>query len=298
MLPPLAPPRYGVPISLAAIALTSVLATGAAAQRGSALPQALHTMLQMDERFAARALEVGWKDAFLEYLAPGAIGFERGQAGPAYDQVRHAPDPPADLHLTWHPRFGDIAASGELGYVTGPLQSIQGSRDGGGRVRHSTYLSIWRRQQNGLFRVALNIGTPTPAAPAFPGEFTRAPHDNRFTGDYDERTPPLAVADGVMNSALRSSSQARAYRGRLADDARLYRPNSQPFVGEASILRWLESQPRWSATETRYAESARSGDLGYTIGTYTIGSRSGYYVRVWVRERTGQWQIAVDVLAA
>ncbi len=297
MLRPPAQPRYGAPFAFSTLLLTSVLGVGVDAQRGSAMPQALHTLLQMDERFAAQALETGWKTAFLEYLAPGAIGFERGQAGPAHEQVRKAPDPPPDLHLTWQPRLGDIAASGELGYVAGPLQAIQGSPNGG-RVRHSTYLSIWRRHQDGVFRVALNIGTSTPAAPAFPGEFTRAPHENRFTGDYDERTPPLAVADGVMNSALRSSTQARAYRGRLADGARLHRPNVQPLVGETSILRWLESQPRWSATETRYAESARSGDLGYTIGTYTIGGRSGYYVRVWVRERTGQWQIAVDVLAA
>jgi hypothetical protein len=59
---------------------------------------------------------------------------------------------------------------------------------------------------------------------------------------------------------------------------------------------------------------ARSGDLGYTWGTFTIspsrtvtgrGGRdqtqtinieAGFYVRVWVRERSGQWKVALDVL--
>jgi hypothetical protein len=47
------------------------------------------------------------------------VGFD-GQSGPAKDQIRANPDPPADLQLIWEPRFGDIAASGDLGYLTGP----------------------------------------------------------------------------------------------------------------------------------------------------------------------------------
>ena len=56
---------------------------------------------------------------------------------------------------------------------------------------------------------------------------------------------------------------------------------------------------------------ARSGDLGYTWGTFTIAPRTvtavgrgqqtlniqaGFYVRIWVRERNGQWKVALDVL--
>ena len=57
---------------------------------------------------------------------------------------------------------------------------------------------------------------------------------------------------------------------------------------------------------------ARSGDLGYTWGTFTkapartvttggrqtqtVNIEAGFYVRVWVRERSGQWKVALDVL--
>ncbi len=74
-----------------------------------------------------------------------------------------------------------------------------------------------------------------------------------------------------------------------------------PIVGEASALKWLASQPAYASADSRYAEVARSGDLGYTWGAYRIGPRQkpaqqGFYLRVWVRERDGQWNIAVDVL--
>jgi ketosteroid isomerase-like protein len=270
-----------------------------AGQAGEALPSALTQIIETERAFAARALVIGWKLAFLEYFADGAIGFDEGQADLAKEQIRTNPDPPKDLQLIWEPRYGDVAASGELGYLTGPVQSILPSRDKG-RPRHSAYTSVWKRQRNGTFKVVMDVGVPTPGPVPFPAGFTRASSANRFTGDYDDTTPPLSAADGVLNSALRSS-QATAYRGRLAVGARLHRPNLLPAVGERNINRWLASQPAFSSSDARYAEAARSGDIGYTWGSYAIGPRrkpaqQGFYVRIWVRERNGQWKIAMDIL--
>ena len=74
-----------------------------------------------------------------------------------------------------------------------------------------------------------------------------------------------------------------------------------PVTGERNVTRWLSSQPAYSSADARYSEAARSGDLGYTWGTYTMGprqkpSQQGFYVRVWERERNGQWKIALDIL--
>ena len=192
-----------------------------------------------------------------------------------------------------------MSASGELGYLTGPVRNIRASREGG-RPRHSNYASIWKRQRDGSFKVVMDVGIPTPAAVAFAPGFTRAPIANRFTGDYDDTTPPLGAADGLLNAGLRTN-QVRGYRPLLAPSARLHRPNVLPVVGERRILQWLASQPAFSTADSRHAEAARSGDLGYTWGMYAVTQRnvaaqSGYYVRVWVRERGGQWKLALDVL--
>ena len=284
-----------------AVVLLIAAASGgiAAGQARVDLPFALSAMIETERAFAARAQVVGWKDAFLEYFADDAVGFADGRAGLAKEQIRSRPDPPKGFQLLWEPRYGDVAGSGELGYLTGPARTILPSRNKG-RPAHSTYTSIWKRQRDGTFKVVLDVGTDTPRAVSFAAGFTRAASANRFTGDYDDTTPPLGAADGVLNSGLRSS-QASGYQGRLSPGARFYRPNRMPVIGERDITRWLPSQPAYAAADTRYSEAARSGDLGYTLGTYAIGSRpkpaeQGFYVRIWVRERSGQWKIAMDIL--
>ena len=282
---------------LTSLVLTAI-ASGAAGQSSSDHPDALTQMIETERAFAARALVVGWKQSFLEYFADDAVGFDGG-VGLAKDQIRENPDPPKDLQLLWEPRYGDVAASGELGYLTGPVQNIRKSRDNG-RPRHSTYASLWKRQRDGTFKVILDFGVSTPGPVPFAAGFTRAPIVNRFSGDYDDKTPPLSAADGVLNSGLRTS-QAAAYRGRLGANVRFLRENRAPVVGDRAALRWLATQPAYAAADSRFAESARSGDLGYTWGSYVLGparkpTELGFYVRVWQRERNGQWNVVLDVL--
>lgn len=284
-----------VGVTLAVVGLVATL--HAQSPAAPALPQSLEQMIEAERAFAARALVIGWKKAFLEFFSQAAVGFENGAVGSARDQLEKSPDPPPDLQLIWEPRYGDVAASGELGYLTGPVQNIRASRDNG-RPRHSNYMSVWKRQRDGSFKVVMDVGIPTPGPVPFAPGFTRAPQANRFTGDYDETTPPLGTADGLLNAGIRSN-QARAYRSQLAPSARLHRPNVMPIVGERAIAQWLAKQPALAAADTRYSEAARSGDLGYTWGNYaTRGAKpeTGFYVRVWVRERNGQWKLAVDVL--
>jgi ketosteroid isomerase-like protein len=279
-----------------------VLLTGTLLAQGppvSDLPPGLSKMIDTERAFAARALTAGWKQAFLEYFDDAAIGFDEGHAGPAKEQFRARPDPPGNQQLIWEPRYGDVASSGELGYLTGPVRNILPSRNNG-RPRHSTYVSIWQQQRDGSYKVVMDVGTETPGPVQFATGFTRAPHDDRFRGDFDDETPPLSAADTVLNSALRTG-QASAYRDRLAPGARLHRRNLLPLVGSGPILNWLAGQPRYSAADTRFTDAARSGDLGYTWGTYIIPARGrspreeGFYTRIWVRERRGQWKIAADI---
>jgi ketosteroid isomerase-like protein len=250
---------------LAVVAVSALMA-----QPPRPLPQALTQMIDAERAFAARALVVGWKQAFLEYFAEEAVGFDGG-VGRAKEQIRKNPDPPPDLQLIWEPRYGDISGSGDLGYLTGPVRNVRKSRENG-RPRHSNYASIWKRQPDGTFKVLLDFGVNTPGPVPFPAGFTRAP-GSRFSGDYDDTTPPLSAADGILNSGLRTG-QADAYRG---------------------------TQPPYSAIDSRFAEAARAGDLGYTWGSYVVGPAAkprerGFYIRIWQRERNGQWNVVLDAL--
>ena len=58
---------------------------------------------------------------------------------------------------------------------------------------------------------------------------------------------------------------------------------------------------RWKPT---YADISRSGDLGYTTGTYEIRgktpqgqevSRTGRYVTIWKKQADGSWKVVADI---
>jgi hypothetical protein len=84
-----------------AIALLVVAVWRAGAQVPEPLPESLTQMIETERAFAARALVVGWKNAFLDYFSPAAVGFADGQPGSAREQIAKNPDPPKDLQLIW-----------------------------------------------------------------------------------------------------------------------------------------------------------------------------------------------------
>jgi ketosteroid isomerase-like protein len=268
------------------IRLAGVVAVALALQA----PTPLDQMVQAERAFAARAGVIGWKRAFLEYFADSAIGFDATGAGLAKDQIRALPDPPKDAQLLWEPRYGDIAAAGDLGWLTGPSTSIHPSRDKG-QPRHGNYASVWKRQPDGTFKVVMDVGVNLPEAAGFAAGFTRAPRTGRYSGTATNAQTTLANADRALGRAA-TSNQASAYRGRLAPGARLHRHDLPPRVGEQDILAWLGTQAAAPAAEHRFAEAAGSGDLGYTWGRHGMG----YYVRVWTRLADGSWKVALDVV--
>ena len=257
------------------------------------VPPALREMADTERAFAQRAQEVGAKQAFLDYFADTAVGFESGQPAPAKDGIRKQPDPPKDVKILfwWEPRYGDIAASGDLGWLTGPVRSARADRNDGA-VRHGNYSSIWKRQPDGTFKVVIDVGIDPTAEVPFRDGFTRAPFENRYTGT---EIAPLAnasllAADRALNVAA-GASIADAYAAALSPAGRLHRNGRLPMEGRDAAVEWLRTQTPMAGAESLYGESAKSADLGYTWGAYD----GGHYVRVWVREASGAWKVALDV---
>jgi ketosteroid isomerase-like protein len=292
--------RHGArwrPLLLSAAAIIG--AATSFAVPGFAQRDALSEMVGTERRFAARALVVGWKQAFLEYFADSAAGFDGDQIAPAKELFRKRPDPPRGLQLIWEPRYGDVSSGGDLGYLTGPVRRVNPAVNNG-HPAYSIYASVWKRHANGEFRVVMDMGVPTPGPVTFPDGFTRAPHTEGYARKTttDSATKSLRDTDAALTNALRRG-QSDAYRGHLGTSARLHRPDVMPLVGEPAILQWLKGQPRYATGESRFAETSIAGDLGYTYGTYALegGQRMrGSYVRVWTRKRDGVWRVVLDVL--
>ncbi len=287
-------------LSLSLLSSSALAVTLSAQNRATNAP--LEALVATERAFAQRATVVGWKQAFLDYFADDAVAFAGNASAPAKEGLRAAPDPPKDLQLLWEPRWGDVAASGDLGFLTGPSKNINPARNNGA-PRHGNYTSIWKRQADGSYKVVIDVGVNVPGEPPFAPGFTRTPAASRWTGrdSLDGATAALADADASVNRGA-LAGQASGYQGRLAEGARLHRFGIMPVVGMTAATAWLRSQPPYTAGETRVTQVAASRDLGYTWGTYAVAAAAntqpekGFYVRAWTRSADGTWAIALDVL--
>ena len=255
-----------------------------------------------ERAFARETAKVGIRAGFLAWFAHDAIGF-RPALGNAWDQInaRPAPPNPTAVLLEWEPRVGDVAASGELGWLTGPstFTAPDGSK------HYGNYLSIWSRRPEG-WRVFIDVGADAPSPVTFAPGFVRMPAAaGRYVAPPAGQAAPADAMLPLMQAEKAANTDAGFLRA-FADEARYHRPGSLPLVGRPAI----EADPAAKATgltrSSLAAAQARSGDLGYSYGRYETrlaagaapaptAAPSGYYVRVWRRNASGTWQIVAQV---
>jgi ketosteroid isomerase-like protein len=285
---------------LAALTVAAVVSGGQASssEAPAAIPPALASMAETEREFAAAARVKGVRDAFLEYFADDAM-FEPGR-GNAKDQLRkQKPQPFSERELVWEPRTGDVAASGELGWLTGPGTFI--NHVGPDKTpRHTNYLSVWRKEPDGRWRVFIDLGTNLKAPATFAPGFTRFEFADRYRGKESKAAAgdKLSAADRALNERLASAGPAGAYADVLAPGARLHRDGVGALTEPSAVREWLTANAAAMTAQAAAAESAASGDLGYSYGTYKLGSadKSGTYLRIWTRDAQGRWRMVAEVL--
>ena len=246
---------------------------------------ALSAMVAREHAFAAAAGRVGMKAAFLEFLDDSAIALVPAPTS-AKAQWRSRPDPadPLKTRLAWEPRIGEVARSGDLGWLSGPYSIVP---DGdAAHTGYGCYFSLWRRQADGLWLVVLDQGIQTPEPCVFPGAgFSPMPAASARGSDVAAGKDHLLAID-------RAIRDAGALAARLDERARIYRPGYLPFVGIAAAKATLAKRSGQTFTSLA-AETSSADDLAYTYGT--IESGRGYYVRVWRRAPGAEWRVIVDV---
>jgi ketosteroid isomerase-like protein len=251
------------------VAAALFLTAGVAGQE--AIPPALQVMADTEREFASAAKVKGVRDAFLEFFADDAISFGPTPI-PAKERLLKRPSQPFSVEeLVWEPRTGDVAASGELGWLTGPSTFINhGAQDK--TPRYGNYLSVWRRYADGRWRVFIDVGVAAKQPVTFTPGFTRIPFGQRYAGKDGKQAAgeSLQAADRELDTRIGSEGASRAYAGYLSSGSRLHRGGVGPIVGSDAIVEWLgRNVPAMSATPGA-AEAAGAGDLGYSYGTYEL----------------------------
>lgn len=268
---------------------------------------ALSTLVQTERLFARTCGEKGIRASFLEFFADDAIAFfpEPVKYKAAVKNLP-APDPHLAA-LEWEPQAGGISASCDLGYTTGPSVRTDNAAPGRPR-RYGMFFSVWKKQMDGSWKVAVDIGVSTPAPFAPFGMPFKEPGREPFVVRAGEvvamgKHATIVNVEAEFSESCLSRGVLNGYLLHVDDESRLYRTNTMPIVGVDSIrsfLTMMTATPSWTPIAT---EMSLAGDLGYSYGSYEYTGSSGdqssvekgYYLRVWKRTAPDEWRIVVDI---
>jgi hypothetical protein len=271
--------RHSVLQSLAILLIG--IPIGLADDHSGAVEMVAHT----ERAFSSRCAEVGIRDAFLEYFSADAIHFEPEPrlARPDLEGEQSTVTP----RLTWEPKIIRVASSGELAVSTGPY--ILDSKTG--KQSFGYFLSIWKRQTDGKWKVDIDIGVPTSRSADLPEDFQA--YDDSFASESLESSKLLAFEREQFG---RTDDLAAIYQSLILPQTVFERAYLPLMTGESSYQSLLAAALQTKHISLSQSGGDLSGNLGFTYGTESDKqSPAVSYLRVWIWRPPG-WRLLFDVV--
>jgi ketosteroid isomerase-like protein len=141
------------------VLLSLLLAAGCAAPTPPASPDALLAADRaFDSTVAARRLD-GWVEFFADSgrQTDGHGAFVIGHAAIRAHMSGFLGD--TTIQLRWQPDHARVSDDGTLGYTMGLARITRRKGDSSVTVGRTRYLTVWRRQPDGRWKVDADIGT-------------------------------------------------------------------------------------------------------------------------------------------
>lgn len=250
-------------------------------------------VIAAERAFAAVSKREGTRAAFLKFLAADAIVFKDGQPTNGQQIWKSRSDNQALLF--WWPIQAGVALSNDFGYTTGPYY-VSSDREGKNRVAFGYYSTVWKKNENGEWKAAIDLGVSLPSIDSTGVDITILKSVNRSF----EETMVDELLDRDEEYTDKLNAQQRSYlKTYFANDSRIHRNGAGPFVGAASFRQIAETSKYFF--EPVDGEIASSGDLGYTYGNVSVRKQGEApqqlnYLRVWRKDKYGNWMIVLDVI--
>jgi ketosteroid isomerase-like protein len=258
----------------------------------------LQTLVNVERAFADLARKENTRKAFLVYLSDDAVVFEQG---PVNGKKRWDDRPTDNSKLDWDPEFADIAASGDFGYTTGPWE-YRTHRTDKNPDAHGHFVSVWKKNPNGLFQNILDIGVSHPHDPESHPLRTSTLRA-KAGSDLQPRDESILDIEREFLASLRDQG-SKAHIQALSREARLYRTGKIPMTIPALTRPVAEREGATIRYHPIQGGLASSGDLGYVYGTASwTESKAGNhevhanYTRIWKNEDGSRWKIVLEVIS-
>ena len=259
---------------------------------------AVRAIVEGERRFYEMGQEQGTRTAFLEFLADSSIVF---QPGPTDGKKAWSARPEGGLWLKWQPVFAAMSRSADLGYTTGPAEFRKNKEDEK-PFGHGQYISIWRKQKDGAWKVALDVGHGNPRPPSPPGEpeLSFPSEGADVQADTAAVRKKLVAAQKKFAAAAKNDSTA-AIADAARDDIRVHREEMFPGIAKDAVGLMLSvRRGKLSLTQSGDAMSA-AGDIAYAYGKYLLSKpqsdERGHYLQIWRASDDGTWKLALDFQA-
>lgn len=270
------------------------------AQKTKPIPKsnnALKILVATEQAFAKAAENKGTKAAFLEFLADDAITFNPTETnGKLFWQNR----PESTARLKWSPDWADVSSDGGFGYTTGGWSFYPKGKKGEA-AGFGEYLTIWKKQTDGIYRAILDIGISHEKS---------ADQIKTWKSPTDAGKGEMKVEKGIKLDALTDIFSkellSQGYFNYLADDAVVLRDGYETFYGKTNAFVGLEKMdknfPKQSFLNFKADVSPIYGNMMFTKGIYQLTHKDNTFTRynfvqIW-KYRNGKWQIVVDVFTA
>lgn len=262
---------------------------------------ALFKMREAERNFARASVMMGRNAAFFENFAEESVLFTDKwiSNGKQFSKERKS----APIVLKWEPEYMDIAESRDFGISTGPWE-VQEYRPNTAPLATGYFLTVWKKQPNGDWKVILDGGSETPPVKRS-DNFTFPPgadKTGRGSQKYNAQqlTKELLEMEIIFQKEWKKSPLPATFCSFLSPSSRMQINGHLPSTNTDSIKIWIskfDKNIKWQASG---AGAATSGDMGYTYGIMSREDKSalikGHYVRIWKKKPGRDWKIVLEML--
>jgi ketosteroid isomerase-like protein len=258
--------------------------------------EAVRTIVSRETEFFEFARDHSRRAAFLEFLGDDAVMFD---PGPVNAKQMWTKRPDDNSSLIWQAEFAAVARACDIGYDTGPWE-FKKDKAAEKADAFGHFVSIWRKQRDGRWKVAIDYGVehPQPLGDPRPAEMLSS--DDGLNEPVDTKTARKA-ARGARDAFLKAAANdsAAALLAAADDNIRVYRQGVFPATGREAAGVMLGTTTGKLKLESSGGGISRTGDLGYDYGSYNFkrgeANERGYYLQIWHTDGSGAWKLALDL---